>query len=59
MAKIQVHVARVQVLVTNIEFFTQNLKKVLNFLAAKSGYQKPKLGSLSKFQVAYGLPGYC
>ena len=37
----------------NCNFHT-NLKKVFNFLVAKSGYQEPKSGSLSKFQVAWG-----
>ena len=34
--------------------FHTNLKKVLNFLVAKSGYHQPKSGSPSKFQVAWG-----
>ena len=42
-------------MVANSETFTQ-IKKVLNFLATKLGYQQPKLGSPSKFQVAYGIP---
>ena len=45
-------------LVANTEIFTQILKKVLNFLVAKLGYQQPKSGTPSKFQVAWGLPGY-
>ena len=39
--------------VASTSMFTQNLQKVLNFLATKSGYQQPKSGSLSKFQVGY------
>ena len=50
----QNQVARAQVLVANIEIFTQILKNPLNFLVAKSGYQQPKSGSPSKFQVAWG-----
>ena len=46
-------VALSQVRIANIRIFTQILKKVLNFLEAKSGYQQPK------FQVVYELPGYC
>ena len=46
-----------EVMVANIGIFIQIiLKKVLNFLVAK---QQPKSGSLSKFQVVYGLPGQC
>ena len=44
-------VAQAQVLVAKTNFHT-NLKKVLNFLVAKSGYQEPKSGSPNKFQVA-------
>ena len=43
-----------QVLVANTGMFTQILKKVLNFLVAKSGYQQPKSGSSNKFHVAWG-----
>ena len=49
----QDQVAQAQVLVANTRIFTQILKKVLKFLVAKSGYQQLKLGSLSKFQVAW------
>ena len=45
-----------QVLVANNEIFTQILKEVLNFLVAKLGYPKLKSGSLSRYQVVYGLP---
>ena len=41
-------------MVANTGIFTQILMKVLNFLVAKSGYQQPKSGSLSKCQVACG-----
>ena len=34
--------------------FHTNLKKVLNVLVAKLGYQKPKSGSPSKFYLAWG-----
>ena len=40
--------------VTMAGIFTQTLKKVLNLFVAKSGYQKPKSGSPSKVQVAWG-----
>ena len=46
-------VAQAQVLVAKTNFHT-NLKKILNFLVANSGYQEPKSGSPSKFQVAWG-----
>ena len=46
--------ARVQVLVANIGIFTHILWKVFKFLVAKSGYQQPKSGSPSKFQIAWG-----
>ena len=36
---------------------TQILKKVLNFLLAKLGYQQLKSDNMSKFQVFYWLPG--
>ena len=50
----QNQVAQAQVLVANIEIFTQILKNPLNILVAKLGYQQPKSGSPSKFQVAWG-----
>ena len=34
--------------------FKQILKKVLNFLVAKLGYQQPQSGSPSKFQMSSG-----
>ena len=46
----------VQVLAANTGIFTQILKKVLNFFAARFGYQQPKSGIPSKFQVVYRLP---
>ena len=46
--------AEAQVLAANTGIFTQILKKALNFLIAKWGYQQPKSGSASEFQVAWG-----
>ena len=40
--------------VANMGILTQNLWKVFNLLAASLGYQQPKSGSPSKFQVAWG-----
>ena len=51
----QNQVAQAQILVANIGIFTQILlKKLVNFLVVKSGYQQPKSGSPSIFQVAWG-----
>ena len=47
-------VAQSQVVVANTGVFRQILKKVSHFLVAKSGYQQPKSGSQSNFQVAWG-----
>ena len=52
----QSEVAWAQVQLATIGIFTQILKKVFNFLVAKSGYQQLKSGSLSKYQVVYELP---
>ena len=45
-------VAWAQVLVANIRIFIKILNEVVNFWEAKLGYQQPKSGSPSKFQVA-------